>query len=193
MLHNKKFSIIERFLGNYTSEIYGRQLIGKVQLSQKAIALALGGLEKEHILKSRAEGNIKYFRLNLENQEIKDVILSAEISRKIGFFNKHRKLAHIFKRDDRIIGVFGSYAKGTEKEDSDIDLFIIGRKNKEDYNLIGKKLDLRISIKYFTENEFRQLSKQKNPLLGEIFKSHIIIFGFEGFVNIAWRDYYGIN
>src|SRR3989344_5038676 len=148
MLHNKEFEILEKFLGDFNKEIYGREIIGKVSMSQKAIALALDRLEKEGILASRKSGNIKYFRLNLENSEIKDIIISSEIKRKIIFLKKNKKLANLLRYDTRMVGIFGSYAKGTQKEDSDIDMFIIGKREKEDYDKKGKLFDLEISIKY---------------------------------------------
>ena len=39
ILQNKYFAILEKYIGDYTREIYGRELIGKVSLSQKSIAL----------------------------------------------------------------------------------------------------------------------------------------------------------
>ena len=193
MLHNKYSEILNQFLGDYSKRIYGRELIGKVPLSQKGIALDLEQLEKKGILKSEREGNIRFYRLNLMNPGIKDIVISAEISKKIEFFERRRKIAHIFRKDDRIIGIFGSYAKGIEKETSDIDVFIIGSKEKNDYNDQGKIYDLNISIIYFSEREFKNLIKEKNELCKEIIKDHIIIFSIEKFVNIIWGDYYGFD
>ncbi len=193
MLHNKYFDIIKQFLGEYNKEIYGRELINKVNMSQKGIALALDELEQKNILKSKIRGNMKYFSLNIENPEIKDILLITEIEKKKLFFEKHRKIAHLFRFDERIVGIFGSYAKGIHKETSDIDLFIIGKKIKKDYDEIGKTFDLNISIKYFTEKQFEQLSSEKNNLCKEIIANHICIFQAENFINIIWRKFYGFN
>ena len=92
-----------------------------------------------------------------------------------------------------MVAIFGSYAKGIEKETSDIDVFIIGSKEKNDYNDQGKIYDLNISIIYFSEREFKKLIKEKNELCKEIIKDHIIIFSIEKFVNIIWGDYYGFD
>ena len=64
MLLNKYFEILRFYLGDYTREIYGRELLDKIALSQKNIALTLKDLENSTILKSRITGNIKYYRLN---------------------------------------------------------------------------------------------------------------------------------
>lgn len=181
------------FLGNYKREIYGRELVGNIPMSQKAIALALDGLEKEGILKSRKQGNMKFFQLNILNTEMKDILISAELMKKINLFNKQRKLAHIFKKDSRIVGLFGSYTKGTQNQDSDIDVFIIGKKQKKDYDTIGKMLDMNISIKYFTDKVFKNLLNKQDNLCKEIIKNHVIIFGVERFVNMSWEDYHGLD
>src|SRR3989338_1435755 len=161
MIHNKYFEILKQFLGDYTGEIYGRELVGRVSLSQKGIALALEELEAKSMLKSRKEGTLKHYGLNLEYSEIRDIIAMTEITRKILFLAQHRKLAYLFKRDERVIGIFGSYAKGIQKTGSDIDVFIIGKKIAEDYDKKGKKLDLDISIKYFSRDLWVNLLKEK--------------------------------
>ena len=193
MIHNKYFEIVKQFLGDYSREIYGREMIGKAELSQKGIALALEELEKKFILKSRRQGTLKYYRLNLDYSEIKDILAVAEFIKKIEFFTKQRKIAHLFREDNRIVGVFGSYAKGSQKQSSDLDIFIIGKTKKKDYNMRGSALDLSISIKYFSKAEWAKLCKQKNNLCKEIINNHTIIFGVEIFMDLLWRHYYGFN
>lgn len=193
MIHNKYYEILKQFLGDYKREVYGRELIGKVKLSQKGIALALEELEEQSILKSRKQGTLKYYRLNIELAEIKDILAQTEFARKLEFLAKHRVLAHLFKADDRIIGIFGSYAKGREKKDSDIDILVIGKKKANDYGYQGKLLDLNVSPKYFTQAEWKKLLKEKNNLVVEIINHHILIFGIEQFIDTLWREYYGVS
>lgn len=193
MLHKKHFEIINRLTGDYRIKIYGRELIGKVSLSQKNIALTLDELEDMGILKSEKKGNMKFFSLNLNNQLIKDIIILAELDKKIHFLEDNIKLREIFKDDTRTIGIFGSYAKGTEKPESDIDMFIIGGKKPKDYKQLGEVYNLYISIKYFTEKEFIRLAEKNNPLVSEIMENHILIFNIENLVRIAWRYYYGFD
>ncbi len=193
MVHNKYYIIIKEFLNDLNRSLYGRMLVKKINLSQKAIALTLDELEQMNLLKSTKVGNIKYYQLNLLYKEIKEIIVIAEIMNKMEFTAKQKKIATIFKTDTRIIGIFGSYAKSTQKIDSDIDLFIIGEKRNPDYEETGKLYDLDISCKYFTEQEFKTFAKKKNSLINEIVKNHIIIFGFEKWVNKIWSDYYDFN
>lgn len=193
MIHNKDFEILRQFLGDYKGEIHGRSLIGKLKMSQKAIALALDGLEKEGVLKSRKQGNMKLFSMNTDNNRAKDMIIMAEIQKKAEFLRMNPKLSEILGQDERVVGIFGSYAKGSQRKDSDVDIFIIGEKRKDDYDRKGRLFDMDISIKYFSEAQFKSLLKLRNNLMNEIVNNHIIIFGVEMFINAVWRDYYGFD
>ncbi len=193
MIHNKHFEILKQFSGDYTKEVYGRALVNKVNISQKGIALMLDELEEEGILKSTKKGNVKFFKLNLEFRQIKGALAIVEITKKSEFLSKHKKLEYMFNNDERVVGIFGSYAKGTQKPDSDIDLFIIGKKVVDDYSAKGEKFDLNISIKYLAEKEFKELLNSKNTLIKEIVENHVIIFNVEKFINLLWEDYYGYN
>jgi len=193
MIHNKYFHILKQYLGDYNRVIYGRELVGKIPLSQKAIALALEQLEKKGILKSHKKGTLKLYELNKDYSEIYDILALAEIARKGEFLSKHRVLAHIFKSDSRIVGIFGSYAKGIQKKDSDIDVFIIGKKKDEEYDKIGKKFDKHISIKYFSQKQFTELMKMKNNLCKEIIKNHVLLFNIEQFIKLIAEEYYGFK
>ena len=193
MLHNKHYEILKQFLGDYNKEIYGRELIGKVPLSQKGIALALRELEDLSILRARPRGRQVLYYLNHEIPEIKDVLALTEYTRKIEFLKKYLQLSYTFKDDDRIVGVFGSYAKGTQTSDSDVDVFVIGKKKEKDYDETGKILGVTVHLFHFSPKEFRMLLKQKNNLWGEIVEYHILIFGIERFIRTVWRDYYGFD
>lgn len=190
MNQTKGNEILGHFLGDYTRQIHGRGLLGKVKQSQKNIALTLDCLEKDGVLKSRIQGNMKFFRLNTQNTEIKDILKIVEINKKIDFLNTHRKIASIFRSDDRIVGIFGSYAKGSQKKGSDLDVFIVGNNKLDKYTPLGKDLDIDISIKFFTVKEFTKLISEKNPLTNEIIQNHVLLFGTEQFIDLIWRHHY---
>jgi len=180
MLHNSYFHILKFYTQDINRDIYGRMLIGKIPLSPKAIANALNDLEDQGVLKSRRQGNIKFFNLNKDNKLTFDIMVSVEILKKIEFLSENIRLKHIFGYDERIVGIFGSYAKKTQKVTSDLDVFIIGDKGF-DYVKLGKQFDLDVSVKYFKE------FNTQNPLIKEIAENHIIMNGFEEFMKLLWR------
>ena len=193
MIHNKYFEIMTQYVGDLNKKWHGRGLAKRISLSQKATALALKNLKKENLLKSEKKGNMKNYYINTKNPEIKDTIKIVEIMRKIRFLRKHKKLREIFGEDKRIVGIFGSYAKEEQTEESDLDVFIIGDQKKEDYDELGNMFDLEVRIKYFTETQFKKLLKEKNNLFKEIVQYHILIFGTENFIDTVWSNYYGFD
>ncbi|MFH1917680.1 MAG: nucleotidyltransferase domain-containing protein [Nanoarchaeota archaeon] len=185
MIHNKYYEIMRYFLAGYDKEVYGRELIKKVKISQKNIALTLDKLEKEGILSSKISGNIKYFSLNKKNSLIKSYLLLSEIEKSIEFFNKNPKIQQILGKignGEDIICIFGSYAKETQKKSSDLDLFIVGKFDENEIKAISKDYGIGISIKGGTKSNFVSSLKEKNPLMEEILENHIIFSGYEQFI-----------
>ncbi len=54
----------------------------------------------------------------------------------------------ILKRNDVVkAGIFGSYARGEQKKNSDLDMLIQFKGNKNLFDLVGLKLDLEKNLK----------------------------------------------
>lgn len=191
MIHNKYYEIMKHFLGNYNREIYGRELIKKVDISQKNIALTLEKLEKVGILSSKTKGNMRYFSLNKLNPLSKKYILLGEVEHSIEFLKNNPKISQILDKIDKnkkIICIFGSYAKGIQKKDSDLDLFIVGKFNEREIKKIGRDYNLDINIKGCSMNDFVSSLREKKPLMKEILENHVLISGYEEFVEkvVKW-------
>ena len=182
---------MRQFLKDYNKEIYGRELVKKVKISQKNIALTLGELEKEGILFSKARGNMRYFSLNKKNPLYKNYIFLAEVENSIEFFKKNPKILQVLEDIDKkgkIICIFGSYAKGTQKKFSDLDLFIVGKFNEKEIKKMGKDYGLDVNIKSGSMSDFVSSLKEKNPLMNEILENHVLISGYEKFIEevVKW-------
>ena len=70
---------------------------------------------------------------------------------------------------------------------------IIGNKKTEEFDKLGKTMDINLDIKYFTEKEFKELIKNKDSLCNEVIKDHILIFNCEKFIKLIWENYYDFN
>lgn len=191
MLHNKYFEIMKQFLKGYNKEVYGRNLIGKVKISQKNIALTLNELEKQRIISSKFVGNLKHFSLNKNNPLIKKYLLIAEIENSVKFMEDNPKINQIIEKIDKrgkIVCIFGSYAKGVQRRDSDLDLFIIGEYNEKEIKKIGELFNVEVNIRGGSIEDFLELIQKKNPLVKEIIENHIIASGYEEFVEEVTRQ-----
>ncbi len=172
--------VFEEFLGDYGAQLTGSSIARKKGLNQKSVSSCLKRLEKEHILKSRTEGKNKLYLLNLENREVvKNFIAAAEHLRAIRFYEKNPVVREIAEKiSPHIKGmalVFGSYAKGNQKRDSDLDIMVIGKADEKEIDTVSKTYGVEISLKIYPE--FR-----KDILTEEAIKNHIAIKNAEQLV-----------
>jgi len=177
MLHNKYFEVMKEFLKEYSREIYGSELVGKVGLSQKAIALVLINLEDEGLLVSKSSGNRKYYSLNFTNPLIVEYLVLFERFVKISFLEKNKKLIDFSKEvPGSVVCVFGSYAKGKNSLDSDLDLLIVGKVDGLKIKRLGEKYGYDIQVFNLSLSSFRKGSKN-NLVLKKCLDDHVLIKG----------------
>src|SRR3989339_931598 len=131
LLNELSLLVLEEFLGDYTGSFTGSHIAKKMFLNQKSVANMLNKMEDDGLLKSKTSGKNKEFSLNLGNMEaVKNFVVAAEHLRTADFFRKHALIKEIISKASSafngIIIIFGSYSKGTQKKDSDLDIFVAG-------------------------------------------------------------------
>lgn len=146
--------IMEFLFRNPTTSFMGKEIANKVKVSQTAIAKSIGRLSKIGLV-TREKKILLSIRLNRDDKDL---------------FNLKRvyNLKSIYSRGllDRLskdspgstIILFGSYSSGEDTEESDIDLAIIGYKEKKiDLTKFENKLQRKIQIHYF--NNLKDIEK----------------------------------
>ena len=153
-----------------------RSIAKKLNESHSTISRKLNNLKKEKAIDYRKEGKNKIFFLK-KNTISHNYILQAELHKLTKLLRHYPELSVIFeeitqKTDEKLIVLFGSYAKGLAKKDSDIDIYIEtkSREVKKIIEEIYSKINVKIGV-----------FDVKSPLIKEIIKDHIIIKGFEEF------------
>ena len=112
------------------------------------------------------------------------LLVVASFEEKKEFLKKHPLIKKISEQTHEITLVFGSYAKGTETKNSDIDLMIINTKGDKNVNFHNLELlyDLKINPLFFTKMEFKQmLQDDEENVAKQALKDHILINGFKEF------------
>ena len=84
------------------------------------------------------------------------------------------------KRCDGILIIFGSYAKGTNTEKSDIDIFVMGE--IEEIRDLENLYNIEINLIKSSRNKF---DKNEN-IIKEIIENHIILKGIGEFIELTW-------
>ena len=187
-LSENRFRILELFTRGFDKEYYVREVGVLLKIGPQTAQLNLEALEKLGILESATKGKIKNYKLR-SNSIVKEYIKFTEIFKNIRFLEKDDRIKEIiFKISPNIEGiglVFGSYAKGTQKEDSDLDVFVIGPYNQKEIEKISELYNIKISVKNYTNALFRKEIKN-DFLIKEILNNHIVFKGVEDFIEIIY-------
>ena len=183
-----ELDIIALYLGDYTRQFYLREISKKAKMPLKTTQNMLASLEKNAILRSRISGKNKYFSLNLDNIRAKSAILQAEIQQTTRFLERYAPIKTFLKsiKTNEMIVVFGSFAKFSADNDSDLDLLII-TEGKQDIPLhlmpyTAHKTEL-------SEKSFLDAVEKGETLIKEIEDNHIILNNHSFYVNTMWNHY----
>ncbi|MEK6819235.1 MAG: nucleotidyltransferase domain-containing protein [Nanoarchaeota archaeon] len=176
MVQNKNNLELEIILVLLKNNVHLREIARSLNESHSTVLRKISELQKENILDYKKEGKNKIFFIK-NNLKSRNYVYSAEINKLNKILKKHPELAIIFediKKNFRkgMIILFGSYAKGIPKSDSDIDIYLETNNNNIKNNIkeINSKLNVKIG-KFDTGS----------LLIKEIIKNHIIIRGLENF------------
>lgn len=155
------------FYSNRSIRIHLREIARKARMNENSAFRFLKQLENENILISRKDGNLKKYEL-VKNEKVYSILTFFDINR----FNalpsiRRNAIAYFMQglKEKPIIAVlFGSTAKDTYSEDSDIDLLlIVNRKinTKEAEEYADSLTAIRIKCIQINFNEFEKELKLK--------------------------------
>lgn len=123
--------IMALFYKNKTIKLHLREIARQTNLFEPSVYRFLNYLEKDKILKSEKEGNLKKYSIKPGLRSY--FILEAFDLEKFETLSSIRKNAIQIYLDNLIekpifVILFGSTAKGTYKDDSDIDILLVNNK-----------------------------------------------------------------
>ena len=195
----KELEVLEPFLVDYRTRFHVRQLAGLLKMNHATVALTLKRLEAKKVLKSEQEGRNKKYCLDLDNILTKSYLENAESVKTMKYFEKHflikkmlsEFLPVIFKETSVVL--FGSYANKSYTNRSDIDILLIKNGNEEKISKamkdFGKKQNRKIQIQKMSKRDFEDGLREKDVLISEIIRNHIILNNISVIVDILWRYY----
>ncbi len=188
---SKKIDIITLYLDNYVKSLLGREIARKISVNHQTALNHLNDLVKENIIKYEQKGRNKHYTLRLDNQKTTILLEIAEHNSSLVQLDKKvisTLISQLLPHSDSII-LFGSFAKNKEKDDSDIDMIIVGRSNEKAINRIKERYPKKISIEYVSYRDFQISLKKKKALALEILKAHTIFGNLSKIVDIYLKWY----
>lgn len=135
-------------------------------------------LKKELVMRSIGASTV--VSLNVTYELNKASLALASHEEKEEYLQKSSIMSLIVKelRTDDVVLLFGSYAKRTQTEKSDIDLIIINATGKKTLSFRNQELLLNKEINpmFFTEEEFREMIIDKEENVGkQALRTHVVL------------------
>jgi len=191
------FKILYLYRQDYTANLHMRAMAKLLDTSHMTLLPHLKRLEELKILQTEKVGKNKQYTLNKDNVLTKYYLIATEELVTIDYLEKTfliKKLAeHLTSIDiSNPLILFGSYAKGYATEESDIDLFCIGKLTEKQQTHIKKyesTYGKKIGLKTATTENFNAGLHTGDILIKEVVANHIVISNPDPFVTIMWRQY----
>jgi len=191
------FKILSLYRTDYNTSLHVRAMAKLLGDSHVTLLPHLKRLEQLKILQSKKVGRNKQYTLNKDNILTKYYFTTTEEHATINYLEKNflmRKFAEHLSHIDIMnpLILFGSYTKDYATEESDIDLFCIGKLAENQISQIKKfesTFGKKINIKTATTDNFNAGLRTGDILIKEIVKNHIILQNADSFVTLLWRYY----
>ncbi|MBU0757559.1 MAG: nucleotidyltransferase domain-containing protein [Nanoarchaeota archaeon] len=175
-LNNTQMKIISELI---FKKYYLRELSKRINEIPSTVLRNLNQMEKDKIIESYHEGKNKYFFLPKRITSL-FLIKLAEDFRTLAFFEKHKEKIALFNdilksaETSTEVILFGSFAKGIETKESDLDILVKDDKNiKSKIINIEREYGLEINPKIIKSIDF------ENLVIKEVIAHHIILKGGE--------------
>jgi len=160
---------------NQTKEYQLHELARKAGVASSTAFREIHRVESLNIITKIKREYIAYYRINKHSiiyDELKRIFLKFELTDEV--------ISKAFKKYNiQYALLYGSFARGTETETSDMDVLIIGNVDRDAishsiFNL-ASKIGREINFILWTEEEFQEKIKEKISLLHNIKKDEIIM------------------
>ena len=176
-----RVEILSTFLMNPEKERYVREVARITGEDYKNVSRELRNLEEIGLVSSRNEGNLKFFGLN------KGFVIYEELK---SIFMKTKGAVGVLKeavsrgRDIDYAFIYGSFAMGTERAASDIDVMVIGGISLEGVLALLRGpeeiLSREINVSLYDLQEIQRRVKDSDPFIREVLGgSKIMLLGDE--------------
>jgi len=176
MVQNRDNIYFEIILTLLKNESHLRGIAKQLSESHSTVLRKLEKLLGENVLDFRIEGRNKVFFIK-KNLQAKSYVFNAERYKLIKLINEYPELSIIIEDilkevEEKIVVLFGSYAKFIAKKDSDIDVYVETRSRKVKENIESVYSKVKVKIGDFSLD---------SALIKEIIKNHVILKGVEEF------------
>ena len=173
-----------------------KEIMERVEYSYERVNTALKSLANKKIIAEKKVGKTLTYSLEVQHLYSEIGFDHYVLEREIGFMKKHRILYNAIKETMNnpliwMVVLFGSYSKGTETKQSDVDIICVSNKKEETENFV-KSLRHEYNMEFVPVvlplHEFPNIKKD-NPVLWDDLKRYGIVFkGEDNFYFWMYKD-----
>jgi len=173
-----------------------REIMGRTEYSYERVNSALKSLTEKKIINEKKVGKTLVYSLDLQNLYAEIGFDHYMLEREIEFMKKHAVVYNALKeiKDNPqiwMVILFGSYSKGTESKQSDIDIICVSNKKGETEHFV-KSLKYKYNIEFapvvLPLQGFPDIKKDNSVLWADL-KLHGIVFkGEDYFYSWMYKD-----
>lgn len=167
--------ILKLLFLNSTREFHLNAISDMIGVSASTVYRELENVYPLGIVSRTKKGSMVFYRINkggIVYEELRKVFLKFELADDL-------ITKDLEKYPLQYALIYGSFARGTETETSDIDLLVVGNVDQnliyESVSRLETKIGREINVTVWTEDEFNQRVKEKIALLQNIAKNPIIM------------------
>lgn len=187
--------IMSLFYKNKRVKLHLREICRQAKLHEPSATRFLNSLEKSGILRSEKDGNLKKYSLVKSNKSYLVLeFFDIEKFEKIPLLRKNAIKAYLDKLSEKPIFavVFGSTAKGTFNDGSDIDILLISNR-KADAKEAEKEADALTAVKVSTfqmayEDFLTEIKMKKDPVVQSALQSGYPLINHIQFYEVLYNE-----
>ncbi len=183
--------ILRPYLKDYSLKLSASEIARETKIERRTISRILNKLIKMNLLDYILQGKNKLFYFDLSKNSSFSLINLVEVNNSMDFEFRNKEISLIISKVlDFCEGVvlFGSYASGKNKRDSDLDLILLGKVNVAEIKKVKSFSPIEINEQIVSYSEFEKILRNKNPLSLEISKNHVLFGNFSKIIKIFLGD-----
>ncbi len=193
MLAHNKLAVLASFFPNI-KEKTAKEIEKTSELSHEPIFRLLKSLVKEKYIKEKKIGGTNVYELVRRDDLF--LIYTYFMTEKIKKFKekhplKYKRIKEFIQSIEAIsVILFGSYAKGTEIETSDIDILVVSHKREAEKTALTFKTKYNVSfnIVIIKPSDFKNIKKDNSVFYDELVTFGIVFYGIEFFFNGVYHE-----
>ncbi len=187
------WKILKIFYSNRNKPVHLREIARLACMNESTASLHLNNLVKDGIMKHASEGNLKKFYVSKSYLPEIFPLFDQERMEKLPLLRKNAIKIYINSLENKpvLLIVFGSTAKGSFKEDSDLDLFEVFsiKRDAKAEKFVEAQTGVHLQVFRLSEKDFlNELITKKDKVLQSALNSGFPAFNQKYFYEAVYHE-----